>query len=227
MAIRSNVTDLMKINISKPLIGTDDTVDPALLKLPAVARLSPTPFLAPRDIVAKENHGPDSDEPIEVLLNGYHFMDPTTDVIKAGTTETWEWINLTVDAHPMHTHLVSFQVVNRQQFDVEAYTADWQRYLDKKRRPSLKPDINGRSPSTGRRYLIGSAIPPGPEEMGFKDTVKSPPGYVTRIRATFTLPSTAILDYDWKTGSFGDWVYHCHILEHEENDMMRPFRVIW
>ena len=56
--------------------------------------------------------------PIEVLLNGYHFMDPTTDIIKAGTTETWQWINLTVDAHPMHPHLVASQVVNRQAFDV-------------------------------------------------------------------------------------------------------------
>ena len=61
--------------------------------------------MAPRDIVLKENMptGFDGEEvPYEVLLNGYHFMDPTTDFIKAGTTETWRWINLTVDAHPMH-----------------------------------------------------------------------------------------------------------------------------
>ena len=56
------------------------------------------------------------ESPTEVLLNGYHFMDPTTDFIKAGTTETWQWINLTVDAHPMHPHLVAVQVVNREQF---------------------------------------------------------------------------------------------------------------
>ena len=62
--------------------------------------------------------------------------------------------------------------------------------------------------------------------MGYKDTVKAPPGYVTRTRAKFTLPWTSLLDYDWKTKSFGNWVYHCHILEHEENDMMRPFVVV-
>ena len=62
--------------------------------------------------------------------------------------------------------------------------------------------------------------------MGYKDTVKAPPGYVTRMRAKFTLPSTALADYDPKTRSFGNWVYHCHILEHEENDMMRPFVVV-
>jgi len=49
---------------------------------------------------------------------------------------------------------------------------------------------------------------------------------VTRIRAEFTLPSTSILDYHWWTRNFGNWVYHCHILEHEENDMMRPFVVV-
>ena len=62
--------------------------------------------------------------------------------------------------------------------------------------------------------------------MGFKDTVKAPPGYVTRTRAKFTLPATSLLDYDRKTKSFGSWVYHCHILEHEDNDMMRPFTIV-
>jgi len=224
----ANVTDLMKINIV-PLTGFDDTVDPASLKLPASPRLIPTPRLKPRDVVARENmvpgFEPDEEVPSEVLLNGYHFMEPTTDIIKAGTTETWQWINLTVDAHPMHTHLVTFQVLNRQLFDVEAYKTDWAAYLASGR-TGPKPDINGTS-SLGTPYLIGPPISPEPEEMGYKDTVKSPPGYVTRIRAKFDLPVTSTLDYDWKTRSFGDWVYHCHILEHEENDMMRPFRVVW
>jgi spore coat protein A len=218
------VPELMKIHINQPLIGTDDTVDPALLKLPQVARLVPTPRLAPRDIVARENEDA-AGEPTEVLLNGYHFMDPVTDIIKAGTTETWQWINLTVDAHPMHPHLVAFQVVNRQQFDVDNYTLDWQAYLESGRTLS-KPNVANylTDPITNRRYPV---LPPEPEEMGFKDTVKSPPGYVTRTRATFSLPVTSLLDYDPKTGIFGDWVYHCHILEHEENDMMRPFRIVW
>jgi spore coat protein A, manganese oxidase len=210
------VPELMKIKIG-PRQGTDDTVDPALLKLPTIARLSPTPRLAPRDVVAKENEDA-LGEPTEVLLNGYHFMDPTTDIIKAGTTETWRWINLTVDAHPMHTHLVSFQVVDRQPFDVELYTEAWEAYLASGR-SIAKPNVSA--------YVTGPSIRPDPEETGFKDTVKSYPGYVTRIRATFSLPRTSLLDYDPKTGIFGDWVYHCHILEHEENDMMRPFRIVW
>lgn len=227
------VPSLLKINVNTPVPANDPdlSVPPSTLKLPAVPRLSPTPKLAPRDVVLKENSDA-YDNPFEVLLNGYHFMDPTTDFIKANTTEIWQWINLTVDAHPMHTHLVSFQVLNRQKFDVVNYRAAWAAYLDGGRTDPLhpKPDLS--------TYLIGPPVPPDPEELGYKDTVKAYPNmesssepetysYVTRIQAKFTLPWTSALDIDYKTKSYGDWVYHCHILEHEENDMMRPFRVVW
>jgi spore coat protein A len=237
-----NMGELMKININTPVPANDpDTsVLPSTLQLPAVQRLAATPGVAQRDIVLKETMVPGIDPmemvPSEVLLNGYHFMDPTTDIIKAGTTETWQWVNLTVDAHPMHPHLVASQVVNRQYFrddpattdvveGVEDYKTDWQAYLDSNR-VLPKPDVNGVSPSSELAYLDGSLIPPAPEEMGFKDTVKAPPGMVTRTIARFNLPATSLLDYNWKTRSFGSWVYHCHILEHEENDMMRPFEVV-
>ena len=108
---------------------------------------------------------------------------------------------------------------------VEDYKTDWAAYLASGRTPP-KPDVNGISSSSGLKYLTGIPIGPDPEEMGFKDTVKAPPGWVTRTRAKFTLPWTSLLDYDWKNKSFGSWVYHCHILEHEENDMMRPFVVV-
>jgi spore coat protein A len=231
------VPELLKININTPVPANDpDTsVLPSKLKLPAVPRLKATQGVAPRDIVAKENTDA-FDNPVEVLLNGFHFMDPTTDIIKAGTTETWQWINLTVDAHPMHPHLVASQIVNRQAFrddpttldvveGVEDYETDWQAYLASGR-TSPKPDVNGVSLSSGLKYLDGPLIPPAPEEMGFKDTVKAYPGMVTRTIAKFDLPATSQLDYNWKTGSYGTWVYHCHILEHEENDMMRPFEVV-
>ncbi len=214
----NTVPQLMKINVDTPVPANDpDTsVLPAKLKLPAVPRLTPTPKLPPRDVVLKETTDAE-DNPTEVLLNGYHFMDPTTDFVKAGTTETWQWINLTVDAHPMHMHLEQFQVVNRQAFDVDAYTTAWLAYLASGR-TTAKPDVAD--------YLIGKPIPAAAEEMGYKDTVKAYPGMVTRIRAKFTLPATSQLDYNCKTGSYGTWVYHCHILEHEENDMMRPFQVV-
>jgi spore coat protein A, manganese oxidase len=67
-------------------------------------------------------------------------------------------------------------------------------------------------------YLTGPAIPTPPEELGFKDTAKAHPGQVLRVIATFDVPPGTALP--------ADYVYHCHILEHEENEMMRPFRVV-
>ncbi len=154
-----------------------------------------------------------------VLLNGFHFHDPVTDYLKNGTTEVWRWVNLTVDAHPMHPHLFGMQVVNRQKIDVDGYTAAWNTYIEAGRDPSLKPRL--------KDYLVGDPIPPAPEELGYKDTVKAPPG----IRDPHHRELHAAVDGQAKlrlkaTNSYGSWVYHCHILEHEENDMMRPFVVV-
>jgi FtsP/CotA-like multicopper oxidase with cupredoxin domain len=59
--------------------------------------------------------------------------------------------------------------------------------------------------------LTGEIRPPEPWEAGFKDTVIAYPGEVTRIRAKFDVP--------------GQFVWHCHIVEHEDNEMMRPYRI--
>jgi spore coat protein A len=170
-----------------------------------------------RDVVLQENMSPE-DTPLEVLLNGLRFTDPVEDFVKAGSVETWQWINLTGDAHPMHTHLVTFQVLDRQAFDTEAYGAAWQAFLDSGRNNSFKPRVS--------EYVVGPTLPPAPEELGFKDTVKAYPEYVTRVRARFDLPRNATLKVIDDHETYGKWVYHCHILEHEENDMMRPFEVV-
>ena len=60
-------------------------------------------------------------------------------------------------------------------------------------------------------------MPPDPTERGFKDTVKANPGYFTRIRAKFDLPMGVTAPQTY--------VHHCHIVEHEDNDMMGPFTV--
>jgi len=215
--------ELMRIDVCTPLAGPDLSVPAAQLRLPAVARLVPTPGLAEREVVGEETEDPITGTPVVMKFNGYGSMDPTTDFIKAASTETWDWINLTVDAHPMHVHLVSFQVLNRQALIMTpdgsepAYKAAWDAYLASGRQPSLKPKL--------KNYVTGPLLPPSAEELGGKDTVKAYPGFVTRIRAKFDLPYTSLLDLNFRTRSYGSYVYHCHILEHEENDMMRPFEV--
>jgi len=124
-----------------------------------------------------------------MLLNRKHWHEPVTETPRLGATEIWEFVNLTEDTHPMHLHLVRFQILDRRVFDVFAYRND-----------------------KGLRY-ISPAAPPAPNELGWKDTVQCPPGSITRIIVRFE-------------GYAGRYLYHCHILEHEANDMMRPFEVV-
>jgi spore coat protein A len=139
-------------------------------------------------------------------VNGAHFQElPITETPKVGTVEDWVYINMTGDTHPMHMHLVTFQVLDRTPFDAEAYEEAYGG-------PNGVP--GGIDPTP---FATGPAIPAAPEERGFKDTVKVNPGYFTRIRAKFELPTGVTVPQNY--------VYHCHIVEHEDNDMMRPFTV--
>ena len=138
-------------------------------------------------------------------LSNLYFDDPTTETPKVGTVEDWVFINTTGDTHPMHTHLVTFQVVGRTPFDVEAYEEAY----------GTDSGVPGGIDPTP--FATGPMEPPAPEERGFKDTVKANPGYLTRIRAKFELPDGVTAPQTY--------VYHCHIVEHEDNDMMRPFTV--
>ncbi len=165
------------------------------------------PIAATRYITLNEI---DVDEPTWFLnLNGLHFEDPITDTEpapKVGTVEDWVYINVTGDTHPMHTHLVTFQVIGRTPFDVEAYEEAFE---------GPNGVTGGHDPSS---FATGPEEPPDPTERGFKDTVKANPGYFTRIRAKFDLPTGVTAPQSY--------VHHCHIVEHEDNDMMRPFTVI-
>ncbi len=129
---------------------------------------------------------PDFDGPIAALLGTeasgpLKWADPFTENPRFNDTETWEIKNFTEDSHPIHLHLVMFEVLNRQR-------------LNRQGKPVGQPN--------------------GPEgwERGTKDTVIANPGQVTRVKAKFD--------------KRGLYVWHCHILEHEDNEMMRPYEVV-
>jgi spore coat protein A len=103
--------------------------------------------------------------------------------------EVWSLLNLTDDSHPIHLHLVRFQILERQLFDADEYQ------------------------TSGTMRWLGSPVPPAPNEAGWKDTVVAAPGMATRIIARFE-------------GYTGRYVWHCHVLEHAANEMMRPFEVV-
>ncbi len=138
-------------------------------------------------------------------LNATDFEAASTENPSVGSVEDWVYINLTGDTHPIHTHLVTFQVIGRTSFDADAYKSAY---------GGLHGVPGGIDPTP---FATGPTLPPDPSERGFKDTVKANPGYFTTVRAKYELPKGVITPQTY--------VYHCHILEHEDNDMMRPFTV--
>ena len=114
--------------------------------------------------------------------------------VNLGTTEMWAIYNTTVDAHPVHLHETSFQVVGRQPF---TFATD--------------PDTG--DPVIPLQYqLTGPRMAPAANEAGWKDTVRALPGEVTYVVATFDL--------------LGEYVWHCHILSHEDNEMMLAYKIV-
>src|ERR1051326_5031601 len=133
---------------------------------------------------------------------GRPYESPATETVKAGSTEVWEIFNTTADVHPMHFHLVNVQVINRT--------------------PVQSPSLGN---TRGGVTFTGPAPPAEPNETGWKETVMHFPGTVTRLIMRFDLPSVPFtVPASPRTGG-NEYVWHCHILEHEEHDMMRPLVV--
>jgi spore coat protein A len=141
-----------------------------------------------------------TDQPVNPGAFGREYLSNPTEVVQAGSTEVWEILNLTGDTHPIHFHLVNVQVLSRQIFDDMNY--------------------QGGVPS-----YTGIETAPDNNELGWKETVRVNPGEVTRVMMTFKLPVVPFtVPVSPRTGGY-EYVWHCHILEHEEHDMMRPLIV--
>nr|WP_062330585.1 multicopper oxidase domain-containing protein [Herbidospora sakaeratensis] len=158
-------------------------------------------LIANRDAKGKSTH---------LAINQRLFDDPVEDFPKAGTTEIWEYVNLSGDGHAMHVHLVQFHLLDRQRLDTTGYRAAYDAWIAGGRRPEARPDL--------ARHLRGEPIAPGDYETGRLDTTVAQPGMVTRIVLRFDLPEGAALP--------ATYIQHCHMLEHEDNEMMRPWRII-
>jgi len=205
--------EIMQFRVG-PALGPDPTTPPQFLQLPATAPVVPT--LTRRVALIEEESqtvfvdeiggnivfNADSDTPFgptAALLGtynsttgeptGYLWSENITENPAVGASETWEIYNFTADAHPIHVHLVQFQVVDRQ---------------------ALAP-VDDEGVAEVPAFPSGPTRAPEAWETGWKDTVIAYPGEVTRIKMKFDYP--------------GFYVWHCHIVEHEDNEMMRPYHV--
>jgi spore coat protein A len=195
-------------------VGTTPVVDPvvlpATLRPQIVAALTPTKIRKLMLFEGMDEFGRmqpmlgtiDPTNPDPELDGTLMWNDETTELPVLGSTEVWEIYNATPDAHPMHLHLVQFQILGRQKFSA-----------------TVLPKMNmahDHSMSMGGKLtnikLKGKATKPGLYESGWKDTGIMYPGEATSVIAKFE--------------RLGEYVWHCHILSHEDHEMMRRFEVV-
>jgi FtsP/CotA-like multicopper oxidase with cupredoxin domain len=264
---------------------------PALRPAPMVNLKTITPDVR-RQLILVEEEGytsnpdgpgsPDADgDPVESLVNntkwngnreGTTAMVPgstpngrglsATETPQEGSTELWEVANLTGDAHPLHIHLIQFQVISREPFDVDSYLSDWIGSFPGGTfngfnfpagvyipgfGPPLPYDVPNSAGAVGGnpnfdtvKYLMRGAcaglacLPRAPDglDSGWKDTIKMFPGEITRLAVRWApqhLAANAVsagqdaFPFDPTVGP--GYVEHCHILDHEDNEFMRPLIV--
>ena len=186
-------TPVVNAGVAQPLDITNVT------NIPAEATKNPTP----RDLTLNEAF--DQYGRLQQLLGtttpnpagtfGLEYLAPTTESIPNNTVEVWRIYNLSADTHPIHFHLANCQVLSRQPFSLVK----------------------------GVFTLTGAARGAEPNELGWKETVQMHPGEVTTVAFHFKLPEDLPFTVapSPRTGG-NEYVWHCHILEHEEHDMMRP-----
>lgn len=176
-----------------------------------------------------------------ITLNG--ITTYYSELPNEGDTEVWEIVNLTMDAHPIHTHLTQLQLINRQEFNPDpvagylaAYAAAFPggAWIPEYGPPLVyatgNPRALGGNPDV-TPFLQGKPIPPLQNETGWKDTIMTRPGMVTRFVVRYTPQDKPInskslyFSFDPFALNHG-YVWHCHIVDHEDNEMMRPLAVV-
>jgi spore coat protein A, manganese oxidase len=185
IVLKDESLQVMQFRVSK---GSVPAGPPLPNSLRPIARIAESSAIRKRELQLVEVDDPVA-RPMEMLLSNARWHDPITEKPTLDSVEIWSLVNTSDDSHPIHLHLVKFQILDRRNFERFAYT------------------------SKGVLKFTGPVTPPDPNEMGWKDTVQAHAGMVTRIIVRFE-------------GFTGRYVWHCHILEHEDNEMMRPFEVL-
>ena len=183
--LRTNVAIFLQFRVSATKSGNDSPL-PATLR--PVPRTPESAAVKTRELTIADYQNRLGRSSV-MLLNGAHWDMPVTEKPVLNSTEIWSFINLTDDSHPIHLHMVRFQVLDRRPFDLSVFQL------------------------TKKIVFTGPPSAMTANEMGWRDTVRVDPMTVTRIIVKFE-------------GFAGRYVWHCHMLEHEDNEMMRPFVVL-
>jgi spore coat protein A len=219
-----SLANVMRITVTLPLSGSGGTVpaagslqDPPVVKAVGELTALGPPLLSggtkvPGRMITLNEIGAET-ATWRLNLNARPYETTTeAEVLKWNAVEDWYFVNFTGDTHPMHTHLFTFRVMGRYNFDAERYAAKF----------GGDDGVPQQDVATLAPYLTSGLIAPDPGETGLKETVKANPGQVTVVRAKFIPPTTVYSGGQLTTEKY---VHHCHIVEHEDNDMMERVTV--
>ncbi|CAL4951207.1 unnamed protein product [Urochloa decumbens] len=192
--------------------GDRSRVVPAA-RLPEYVKVGEEEAVKKRYIVMYEYEDETTGSPTHLYINGKRPEDPATETPAAGTTEVWEVINLTQDNHPLHLHLAAFQAVRaRGLVGVE----EFRRCMGR---------LNDAARCGVGRHAVGEEVAVPEHERTWKNVVKIAPGFVTTVVVKFMMVDTG-RNYPFDATAEPGYVYHCHILDHEDNAMIRPLKLI-
>jgi spore coat protein A len=187
LIFKSDSFSIIQFRVSPAKVSDPSSLPSTLRPVP---KLKESDAVKTRMLTLNEYENPVGESMI-MLLNGTYWHQPITEKPVINTTEIWSFVNPTDDTHPIHIHLVKFQILDRKQY-ISGYPSDT---------------------DTKHLQIFGAAAPPDASETGWKDTVRAEPRAITRI----------IIPFEGYTGRY---VWHCHLLEHEDNEMMRPYEVV-
>jgi spore coat protein A len=185
-----------------PAVGVDDSTPPQFLQLPAITPLPAATFTRRLALIEEAGEGADEAEeevegPVEALLG---IVDTE------GFWTEREWMEPVTENPALGaTEVWEFYNTTADAHPMHVHEIAFE-VVNRERLV-----LNAEGEVVEPIQLDGNITPPEPWETGFKDTVIAYPGQVTRIKGRFTRP--------------GQFVWHCHIVEHEDNEMMRPYRI--
>lgn len=240
--------------LNPAVAGLDKSLIPAalrttpLVKLTNFAGLTNVTPVVKRQLTLNEIMGMGG--PLQVIVNNSKFdmngmMTPglgETELPVEGTTELWQIINTTADAHPIHLHLVQFQLVSRQAYNANNYVKAYNKsFAGGVFIPAGGPPLPYNTPNADGAvggnpavtpYLQGKLQGANLNEQGWKDTYIVYPGEVTTFAVRYAPTDVALnaplssLMFAFDPSLGPGYVWHCHIIDHEDNEMMRPYRVL-
>jgi spore coat protein A len=185
------IPDVMKFVVSDSLPGDPPHTDPLPSTLRPMEILQEADASQSREFHLEKGAGTCTPDEWEIrsigpdgTVIGSQWID-ITELPELGETEVWEFVNKSGMTHPMHMHLVMFQVLDRQSCQIQGEDC----------------------------VPVGSPVPAPDHEKGWKDTVQVGPNEIVRVIARFE-------------NFTGLYAYHCHILEHEDHEMMRQFQTV-